>query len=124
MKTGITAVALLALVLGGCTEDDEDDFFDDSIDESTSSPAITTPTLIVANQGDEAALLELWYDHDGIQTYQEATVPAGGQCQRTYSHLGTVKLIAGRVRDGLLLIEGTYEKADFRDNLLRIEIRP
>jgi hypothetical protein len=119
MKIGI-AVALGTLVLSGCVEDDEDDLFDDPAPEAT----VTCPTLIVENRGQETALLELWYMHDGLQTHREVTLPANNNFQQRYPDLGTVRLIAGRLSDGFLLLQDTFEKVDFPNDVLRIAITP
>jgi hypothetical protein len=122
MKKGI-ALVLCALVLNGCLEgDDEDDLFDD--DDEVEEETVTSPTLIVENRGEETALLELWYTHDGVQSYREATLPAGDTFREEYPDLGTVKLMAGRLRDGLLLVHDTFEKADFRNGTLTLALRP
>lgn len=119
------AVVLFALALGGCLEDDEEEFWDDGgYDDSPQEETVSFPTLIVENRGEETALLELWYTHDGVQTYREVTLPAGDDFQETYPDLGAVKLMAGRLRDGLLLVQDTFGKADFRGGTLNIEIRP
>lgn len=123
MKTGISAL-LLTLVLGGCSDDGEDGLFDDDEEDTSTEAAVSSPTLIVNNVGQEAALLELWYSHDGAQTYREVTLPAHGHFERAYPALGAVKLMAGRARDGFLLVEGTFGREDFHDNILSIEIRP
>ena len=122
MKKGI-AVALCALVLNGCTEDDPDDLFADD-QNSTEEAVISYPTLIVENRGEETALLKLWYTHGGVQTYREVTLPAHNNFQREYPNLGTVRLIAGRLSDGFLLVQDTFEKADFPNDVLRIAISP
>lgn len=123
MKTRIAAM-LCVLVLGGCLEEEDDDSWEGGLDSTTEEETISCPTLIVENRGQETALLELWYTHAGRTTYREVTLPAGNNFRQTYPDLGTVKLIAGRLRDGLLLVQETFEKADFPNNLLRIALSP
>jgi len=117
MKLRIAVPALLAMVAfgGGC----------DSGCESAEEEVQVVPTLIVANRRDlESAVLDLTYEHDGLQTHREVTLAPGKSFWQGYPELGTLRLAAGRLRDGFLLIQGTFGIDDFVDGVLTIDLRP
>jgi|SRR6185436_10127122 hypothetical protein len=117
MKLRIAVPALLAMAAfaGGCgSECDSDE-----------EGVLLSPTLIVVNNGDlESAILDLTYEHDGLQSHREVTLAPGKRFAQAYPELGTLRLAAGRLRDGFLLIQGTFGINDFINGFLTIDLRP
>jgi hypothetical protein len=116
MKLRIAVPALLAMAAfgggcdPGCGSDEE---------------VRVVPTLIVANRGEvETAVVDLWYEHDGVQSHREVTLPPKQNFEQEYPDLGTLRLAAGRLRDGFLLIQGTFGIDDFIGGYLTIDLRP
>lgn len=98
------AVALAALALAGCHDEDE---------------------LSVFNTGSEAVIIDLeywdggWYGDDHHRLVE---LPAGGVYTKDLGYAAEMDIVIFRKSDGLILFAGDFDAEDFDDDHGHVEI--